>query len=74
MSGGNVLFTWSVEENDHAFAEACAENEVLVLVTLSESHDISFEYCHRYSVHDSFENLLDYGQERLPSGRFSQDN
>ena len=46
-----------VEENDQTIAEACMKNEDLVLETWSGGHDISCEYCHKYFVHDSFENL-----------------
>ena len=55
-----------VEGNDHAFVEVGVKNEFLVLETLRGCHDISYENCHRYFVHDSFENLSDYGPERLP--------
>ena len=50
-----------VGENDCVFAEACTENEVLILESLSESHDISFENCHEYSMHGSFEDQSDCG-------------
>ena len=56
-----------VEENDHSFAEVGAKNEILVSESLRGSHDISLENCHRYSVHDSFYNLLEYGLEMLPT-------
>ena len=41
---------------------------------MGESHEISFENYYEYSMHNSFENLSDYGLENLIPKRFSQDN
>ena len=55
---GEVLCSLGlVEENDQTVAEARMKNEVPVSETWSGGHDISFKYCHKYSVHNYFENL-----------------